>query len=279
MSGNVWEWVEDWYDKDYYHNSPKDNPQCKQLGYERHKVIRGGMWQSGPMPLRTISRASIHPQETRGVGFRLALPAQPEQTSIAKEEQPLAPGEKPYGTPIPSLFEPLYEPSSKPSPRDDLKRSTEQVVVSPHIVEYAGFWKRFAAFAIDYILVFIVTCFIFLIGGWGIGMSKFLAIESIARESGIRMSELLIMGSIALGWLYWAFMESSSKQATLGKMALGVIVTDYKGRRVSFGRATGRQLARFISGFLLIGYIMAGFTEKKQGLHDMVAECLVVVKK
>jgi uncharacterized RDD family membrane protein YckC len=93
------------------------------------------------------------------------------------------------------------------------------------------------------------------------------------------MSELLIMGSIALGWLYWAFMESSSKQATLGKMALGVIVTDYKGRRVSFGRATGRQLARFISSFLLIGYIMAGFTEKKQALHDMVAECLVVVKK
>lgn len=278
MSGNVFEWVQDWYSNDYHRrNSPTYNPQCKEFEYGRRKVIRGGMWQSGPMSLRTTGRSSTHPIALHGVGFRLVLPAQPEQPFRTEKEQPSLSEGKPDGTPQPSQEESLYEPSSKPPPREDLKAS----VASRDVVrlEYAGFWKRFAAFAIDYILVFIVTCFIFLIGGWGIGMSKFLVMESIARESGIRMSELLIMGSIALGWLYWAFMESSSKQATLGKMALGVIVTDYKGRRVSFGRATGRQLARFISSFLLIGYIMAGFTEKKQALHDMVAECLVVVKK
>jgi hypothetical protein len=112
MSGNVCEWIQDWYDKDYYRNSPTDNPQCKQLGYKRHKVIRGGMCQSGPMPLRTISRASIHPSESVGVGFRLALPAQPEQTVIAEKEQPPASGKKPYGTPPPSLQEPLNERNS-----------------------------------------------------------------------------------------------------------------------------------------------------------------------
>jgi len=75
-------------------------------------------------------------------------------------------------------------------------------------------------------------------------------------------------------------MESSSRQATLGKMAVGIIVTDLEGNKISFGRATARHWAKVISGLtLFIGYIMTGFTAKKQALHDMIAECLVVVKK
>jgi uncharacterized RDD family membrane protein YckC len=75
-------------------------------------------------------------------------------------------------------------------------------------------------------------------------------------------------------------MESSVHQGTLGKMALGLTVTDMQGRRVSFGRATGRYFAKMITGMipLAIGYIMAGFTEKKQALHDMIASCLVLRK-
>lgn len=77
-------------------------------------------------------------------------------------------------------------------------------------------------------------------------------------------------------WIYEAAMESSSKQATVGKMALGLRVTDLEGRRISFARATGRHFAKIISGMtLLIGYIMAGFTERKQALHDMIAGTLV----
>jgi uncharacterized RDD family membrane protein YckC len=75
-------------------------------------------------------------------------------------------------------------------------------------------------------------------------------------------------------------MESSSKQATLGKMALGIIVTDLEGQRISFGKATGRHFSKIVSGIILyIGFIMVAFTEKKQGLHDMMAGCLVVVKR
>jgi uncharacterized RDD family membrane protein YckC len=78
-------------------------------------------------------------------------------------------------------------------------------------------------------------------------------------------------------WIYEASMESSTKQATVGKMALGLKVTDLEGRRISFARATGRHFAKLISGIiLLIGYIMAGFTERKQALHDMIAGTLVV---
>ena len=82
--------------------------------------------------------------------------------------------------------------------------------------------------------------------------------------------------SAGANWIYEAVMESSSKQATLGKMALGLKVTDLEGRRISFARATGRHFAKLLSGMiLLVGYIMAGFTERKQALHDMIAGTLV----
>jgi uncharacterized RDD family membrane protein YckC len=72
-------------------------------------------------------------------------------------------------------------------------------------------------------------------------------------------------------------MESSSQQGTLGKMALGIKVTDMNGSRVSFGRATGRYFAKIISGLTFsIGYIMAGFTQQKQALHDIIAGCLII---
>ena len=82
--------------------------------------------------------------------------------------------------------------------------------------------------------------------------------------------------SSCANWIYEAGLESSSKQATLGKMAMGLKVTDLVGRRISFARATGRHFAKILSGMiLLIGYIMAGFTERKQALHDMIAGTLV----
>jgi uncharacterized RDD family membrane protein YckC len=82
-----------------------------------------------------------------------------------------------------------------------------------------------------------------------------------------------------LNWLYYALLESSAWQGTLGKKALGLEVTDLQGRRIGFGRASGRFFAKFISVLtLFIGFIMAGFTERKQALHDMIAGCLVIRK-
>jgi uncharacterized RDD family membrane protein YckC len=85
----------------------------------------------------------------------------------------------------------------------------------------------------------------------------------------------LLFGS----WLYEAFMESSSYQATLGKMIFGMKVTDLNGNRISFERATGRHFAKWLSAMIFcIGYIMVGFTERKQGLHDLLAGTLVLRK-
>jgi uncharacterized RDD family membrane protein YckC len=89
---------------------------------------------------------------------------------------------------------------------------------------------------------------------------------------------LLATISLVVTWLYHAWMESSEWQATVGKRVLGLVVTDAAGQRISFGRATARHFSKIITNMvpLAIGYIMAGFTEKKQALHDMIAGCLVL---
>jgi uncharacterized RDD family membrane protein YckC len=80
-----------------------------------------------------------------------------------------------------------------------------------------------------------------------------------------------------LQWVYFAVMESSAKQATLGKMALGLRVTNMEGHRITFGRATGRHFAKLLSTLiLLIGFLMVAWTPKKQGLHDQIADTLVL---
>jgi uncharacterized RDD family membrane protein YckC len=86
---------------------------------------------------------------------------------------------------------------------------------------------------------------------------------------------LLIL--VVLTWLYFAGLESSAWQATLGKRATRLQVTDRTGRRLSFGRATGRFFAKAISAItLLIGYLVAAFTPRKQALHDLIAGTVVV---
>ena len=129
-------------------------------------------------------------------------------------------------------------------------------VAMPVAVSYAGFWKRLGAYIIDDLIISAATfALIFVSMG------------------------LLYPIVIVAGWLYFALMESSEKQATLGKMALGIVVTDMEGKRISFGRATGRYFGKILSGLILaIGYLMIAFTDKKQGLHDMLANTLVVNK-
>jgi uncharacterized RDD family membrane protein YckC len=83
--------------------------------------------------------------------------------------------------------------------------------------------------------------------------------------------------SALVQWLYYAFMESSGSQATVGKMACGLVVTDTDGNRISFARATGRYFAKFLSTLtLFIGFAMVGWTRQKRGLHDFIAGTLVV---
>ncbi len=122
-------------------------------------------------------------------------------------------------------------------------------------MEYAGFWNRAIALLID---------------------SVILAIVSIIANLILNESLAAFIGTF-LGWLYFAGMESSERQATLGKSAMGLVVTGIDGNRISFLRATGRYFAKILSALiLLIGYFMAAFTARKQALHDILASTLVL---
>jgi uncharacterized RDD family membrane protein YckC len=152
------------------------------------------------------------------------------------------------------------------------------VVVQP-AVQYAGFWLRFVAWIIDRIILqfaswIIAFPFVASMGVEGIFRGH-VRPEDLFPFVG-HMFRFFVIG-LAIDWLYYALMESSAWQGTLGKKALGLEVTDLAGRRISFGRATGRFFGRIISGLtLLIGFIMAGFTARKQALHDILAGCLVI---
>jgi|SoimicmetaTmtLPB_FD_contig_71_205899_length_1272_multi_2_in_0_out_0_2 uncharacterized RDD family membrane protein YckC len=137
-------------------------------------------------------------------------------------------------------------------------------------MEYAGFWRRFVAYLIDY-LVFLVGA---LVAGFVIGL---IAGATGAEEIDGPWLASVYAAAIAGYYLYYALMESSSHQATVGKIALGIKVTDLDGNPILFWQALGRSLAKIISAItLFIGYIMAAFTKRKQALHDKIAKTLVV---
>jgi uncharacterized RDD family membrane protein YckC len=141
-------------------------------------------------------------------------------------------------------------------------------------VEFAGFWLRFCAYIVDWLIIglpfFIVNR---LLQGSGGAMGA--PGQPIFAVSLCGMSLIQIVAT----WLYYVLMETSEKQATVGKIAIGLKVTDSVGQRLTFGRATGRHFGKIISAITIgIGYMMAGWTEKKQALHDIMADTLVIKK-
>lgn len=140
---------------------------------------------------------------------------------------------------------------------------------------HAGFWRRAAAFAIDGLVLGFFWILV-------VGLVGVLAVLGSSRGGPPPISDTVISGVIQLlggiiQWLYFALFEASESQATPGKRIIGIRVTDMEGNRIGFWRATVRNLGRIVSTLiLLIGYFMAGFTEKNQALHDIMAGCLVI---
>ena len=136
---------------------------------------------------------------------------------------------------------------------------------------YGGFWIRVLAYIIDAIILQVA--------------SSVLMAAGIGMVLGIGASNDTIVGAGVLGsyglmlvanWLYFALLESSRWQGTVGKQAVKLVVTNEQGERIGFGRATGRYFAKFLSTMIfLIGFFMVGWTQRKQGLHDFVAGTLV----
>jgi uncharacterized RDD family membrane protein YckC len=141
---------------------------------------------------------------------------------------------------------------------------------------YGGFWRRFVAVIIDTLIIGAVL--------WVLGQflpvfenASLHATGDFGLNADAQLTSLGTIIAIVGAWLYSALLESSARGATVGKIALGLRVTNLAGGRISFGQATGRYFAKFLSGLIIaIGYIMAAFTARKQALHDMLAGTLVV---
>lgn len=183
------------------------------------------------------------------------------------------------GTVLPPAAAATPEPTSPYAPPTAAVSPDAAVVLGGEVV-YAGFWKRFAALAIDSLVVSVAYYAVFfaLMLLFGLGGMAALGEGGDAFSSG--MAIVLALAYLAypvISGLYYVLMESSAQQATLGKMAVGIKVTGPQGTRISRGNAFGRWVSHLLCYFTLyIGYLMAAFTERKQGLHDMVASTLVV---
>ncbi len=174
-----------------------------------------------------------------------------QSTGLFDELPPPIPGTEPEAAP--TVRQDNSSPTGPDLPPTDVKTPffVSGVPVAK-VPAFAGFWRRVMAAILDGILILAAT-----------------GVVAAFTTGGLVF--------VVVGWLYYAFMESSAKQATLGKLAMGIRVTDMNNKQVDFGRATGRFFSKFISMITLcIGFIMAAFTDRKQALHDQIAKTLVL---
>ena len=153
--------------------------------------------------------------------------------------------------------------------------------------DHAGFWKRVAAYILDAIVLYIPNTIIMkAMGGDSAQEAMKQTMLSAPGDVHVMLTAYqqfyatmgtAVVITTVMAWLYFALLESSPWQATLGKLALGIRVTDLEGKRISLPRALGRYPAKFLSTIILgIGFLMVAWTRRKQGLHDMIAGTLVL---
>ncbi|TCV92431.1 putative RDD family membrane protein YckC [Luteibacter rhizovicinus] len=149
---------------------------------------------------------------------------------------------------------------------------------------YAGFWLRFAAWVIDYLILLVPFTVIALSMGLAGAASHFMDVvgsDRVNAMSGyVAALRPISLATTIAGFIYYAAFECSKWQATPGKLAVGLRVTDMQGERLSFGRSIGRNAVRLVNVVIwlipMICYLVAAWTERKQGVHDMLAGTLVL---
>jgi uncharacterized RDD family membrane protein YckC len=187
------------------------------------------------------------------------------------------------------LGDPVATEQSSPRQLQESTVSTTYLEQIPHSssiaagnLSYAGFWRRFVASLLDFIIIGILLFICRLVLN-AIGLDRLR--EPIIGEDRLESTwwTVMVFGesllSLAVGILYYGYFESSIRQASPGKRALGIIVTDLDRERISPGRAVGRHMASILSdAIFFIGYLIQPFTKKRQALHDVIASTLVLKK-
>ncbi len=255
-----------WYyaDRDHARQGPVDATELVRLRLERRLDWDALIWRDGMAewrPMREfaaeLAQADDRAPATAGSPDLVAAPAGAGAGFAAATAEPASP----------------YAP-----PRAVV--STDAAVVSGGEVVQAGFWKRFAAMVIDGLVAGVASWAIqiplFILAGVGMGS------ELLSLGGSIGLMLLSYGISVLVPLLYFSWMHSSASQASLGKMAVGIKVTRGSGERISFWRAFGRYAAYFLTVVLSFGVgglasaLTTGLTERKQALHDMICDTLVV---
>jgi uncharacterized RDD family membrane protein YckC len=265
----------EWYfaDMDRQRQGPHTPAEMAGFFHQGRLRLDTLVWRDGLaewQPLRAFTQElALHqaPAET----FYTPVEVRPPETRSAQAGPFVATPASGFDTSAPAMPDSPYAP-----PRATLVSGN--AAIHGGEVVYAGFWKRVAANVIDSFVVGIVGGIIgAIIGGiigavfglnGGLGGGGFLAIQLVTN-----------LVSIAITAGYYAWFHSSANQATLGKMAIGIKVVRTDGEAISFARGVGRYFAFLLSSLILcIGLLMAAFTERKQGLHDLICDTLVVDK-
>jgi uncharacterized RDD family membrane protein YckC len=257
-----------WYYSDYQHNrqGPVNGDDLAALHASGQLTPGTLVWREGMsqwQPWRTVMGEVVP-----GAG----RPAMAEATfATAASDAPAHATANPY-----TVAEPRspYAPPSAPLRSDaggGIHRGAEVV--------YAGFWKRVAANFIDSLLVGVIGAMVGGTLGAILGASMGLGFATPGSSGYWTFQGIFQAIGIAIAATYYGWFHSSSSQATPGKMAIGIKVVRGDGERISLGRGIGRYFAMIPSGLILgIGFLMAGFTERKQALHDLICDTLVVDK-
>ena len=157
-----------------------------------------------------------------------------------------------------------------------LLREYKDIEEQATLTNYASFGQRLVAYILDNLIISVpLGCIMIFVFGAGVAIA-----EELGSEGIISLLVLLIQFVwLGVSWLYFSLFQSGPKMATPGKMAMGIVVTNISGKRITWANATGRFFAKILSGMAFcIGYILAAFTEKKQALHDILAGTIVLNK-
>ncbi|KRG65840.1 hypothetical protein ABB27_14865 [Stenotrophomonas terrae] len=234
-------------------------------------VWREGMQQWQPLSAVSDELQLLAQAASTGIDLRQDYAAIESGEALSA---PAAESEAPAAT-SGETYSPYTAPASRP-------QDVDPAAVQGGLVVQAGFWKRVAAYFIDYVIMtmftYIVLIPLSILGAivGGISGSSDSAAGSIGMFLTLGIGYLIIF---AANMMYPAWMHSSKYQATLGKMAVGIKVVRSNGERLTLGRAIGRFFAYILSSITLcIGFVMAAFTERKQALHDIICDTLVVDK-
>lgn len=182
---------------------------------------------------------------------------------------------------------------------DELRREPAGVEASPSpaftplprvneaaLEDYAGFWKRFGAWVIDYLILLVPVSIIAVSMGATVAFEHFMtqlhsgvapSVAVVEYSKAVRPASLV---ALVIGFVYYAAFECSKWQATPGKLAIGMRVTSLDGHRIGFGRSLARNAVRLVNMITallpLICYLAVAWTMRKQGFHDMLAKTLVL---